>query len=133
MQKEIICSGEALKRAVDQAFSEIEKDGTNGFEYPIGLIKGRPISLSWSGENNCSATRFKEGTTQTAIFEWEGDITAVGRAILLFSEVERLCTVLLKKHLSKSDPEYTQVKETCTAVRDISKLVTRWASITGGD
>ena len=73
------CTEKGLKLAIEHAFEIMEEAETQGFDYPIGEIKGRQIRIVWEEEGTTIETTVipstdDDGNDQmlfTAVFETE--------------------------------------------------------------
>jgi hypothetical protein len=58
---ELFCSGDGLKLAVQHALELMDADGTKGFDYPIGEIRGMKIRIVAEPETGCFETTVVNG------------------------------------------------------------------------
>lgn len=41
----IFCSGDGLKKAISDGFEIMKENGTQGFDYPIGTVRGLEVRI----------------------------------------------------------------------------------------
>lgn len=58
---DIYCSGDGLKKAILDGFEIMQKDGTEGFSYPIGTVRGLEVRIVVEPETGCFETSVIEG------------------------------------------------------------------------
>jgi len=64
----IHCDGSGLKLAIEHALEEMDADETEGFDYPIGKVRGMTLRIVCEPDNGCfETTVIKSGMTYTAV------------------------------------------------------------------
>lgn len=66
------CSGTGLKLAIEHAFEEMEKEGSDGFSYPIGEINGHHVYITWEDKSKSVRDTIEfesDGLTYNAVYE----------------------------------------------------------------
>ena len=68
----IFCSGDGLKKAILDGFEIMEEDATQGFSYPIGMVRGLEVRIVIEPEEGCFETSMIKGPLNfTAVTDLE--------------------------------------------------------------